>query len=124
MVIKHIHTTSDKLNLLPIVNGQIIALEDSDKLFYDMNDERHEVGAYSAGDGVSISSENVISVTGLQEGDMDDIIENTPTINLLYLDDLGDTGIVNAADGEELVWDSVQGKWVNGYINAVKCNTF
>lgn len=39
--VKFIKTTTDKLNSIPIVNGQVIALSDKPGLYYDMGNVRH-----------------------------------------------------------------------------------
>lgn len=43
MDVKFVHTTAAKVNSLPIVNGQVIALLDRDAYFYDLNGKRHPV---------------------------------------------------------------------------------
>ena len=47
MDVKFTYTTSEKLNDLDIINGQIIALTDKDGLFYDLNGERRAVSDLS-----------------------------------------------------------------------------
>lgn len=46
MNVKFINTTSEKLSLLPITDGQIIALTDQSGLYYDFNDTRYVVSEY------------------------------------------------------------------------------
>lgn len=50
---KFITTTSDKLQSINVVNGQVIALSDRDAWFYDMGDTRHSVV------GVTYSTSNL-----------------------------------------------------------------
>lgn len=53
MNIVHIHTTSDQVDNLPVVNGQLIVLDDVSRFYYDMNGVRHNV---TSGDGITIDT--------------------------------------------------------------------
>lgn len=59
MDVKFITTTSDRLDSLAIVNGQVIALSDADGYFYDMGSQRHPVSG--------IKMVNSLPVAGFQE---------------------------------------------------------
>lgn len=41
-----IHTTASKLSTLPVVNGQWIVVDDTDRCYYDMGNARHEMSDY------------------------------------------------------------------------------
>lgn len=42
--IKHVVTSSEYIDQMPIVNGQVIILDDKSGMYYDINDQRFEVG--------------------------------------------------------------------------------
>lgn len=73
-------------------------------------------GSYTAGDGINISQENVISTDSLQEDDMDDIIDPlpSPVTEGHDLGDIEDVNITNPANGDVLKYNSETEEWENG----------
>ena len=73
---------------------------------------------YTAGTGILISNQNVISVDTMSEGEMDDVVPDTPDPAEVSISDLADVDVTTPADGQILKWDSTQEKWVNSNNNA------
>lgn len=63
--IKYIKTTSANLDDLPIVNGQLIALTDTDGLYYDLDNVRHVAG----------SGAGSITLEGLEDVDLSSLVD-------------------------------------------------
>ena len=75
MYVKFTYTTYSQLNSIPVVNGQIIALQDRAGYYYDLNDQRYEVSTpqvvskipVGTLDRGSTSTQLVASVSGVDE---------------------------------------------------------
>ena len=64
--IKYIKTTSANLESLPIVNGQVIALTDTDGLYYDLDNVRHVAG--SGASSSTLGGLSDVTLTSLADG--------------------------------------------------------
>ena len=92
---------------------------DADSLYFTTDDHRiylgdHEYSYYNAGAGIEIS-DYTVSIKGFEQGDIDDVVYPPPTPKVVYMNDVGDVTITNPVEGQTLMYDSTQGKWVNSY---------
>lgn len=69
--VKFIYTTSDELENLPVVNGQLIVLTDTSGFYYDMDDTRHAGSSSGSGghiikdaDGVALPQRSALQIAG------------------------------------------------------------
>lgn len=68
MDVKFITTTSDRLDDLSIVNGQVIALSDQDGYFYDMGSERHPVSGIKLVESLPVVGFEEVFYIVIEEG--------------------------------------------------------
>lgn len=68
---------------------------------------------YTAGTGIIISNANEISVDTMDEGEMDDVVPDTPDPAEVHISDLADVSVTTPADGQILKWDAINEVWVN-----------
>lgn len=111
-------------NLVAFYKGLSTALpessqRDADALYFTTDNHRiylgdHEYAYYNAGTGIEID-DYTISIKGFDTGDIDDIVYPLPDPKVVYMNDIGDVTLSSPADGQTLVYNATQGKWVNDY---------
>ena len=72
--------------------------------------------SYTAGDGINIDENDVISTDNLQSGDIAECLYPlpTPTPDVISLGGLTDVALTDPANGETLVYNSTTQAWENG----------
>lgn len=138
MDVKFLSTTKSKLASLPIINGQIVALSDSDELYYDMGGVRRNAhtGNYIASKNGTHSGLLKLTVqTGWVPGDIDGINDQNTNLFLDAHDNntypsisFGYQGHRMAAiafndDESEMQFDFRYTEFEDAFVN-VKANTF
>lgn len=84
MEVVFITTTKDKLDTVPVINGQVLALSDADGYFYDHGDKRHSVSGHTIAatlPAVGIAGQTYIITEGTSEYPKGLYVWNTSTSN-------------------------------------------
>lgn len=136
MDVKFITVRKSNLNAVPVVDGQVVALEDSNGMFYDMNSNRYKISAVKVAErleGTGFDGELFVATSGENAGvyfwnnsnkswvlvankDTDTyltIVKNA-LLEKVYL-----VGFDGTEDSKEILWnDNVYMNFVDGTVTA------